>query len=121
MRTPLHRSQMGHVPGARLAEQAGIARISNASNLGKRFRDSTRLAALDWIMSEFGFAFSASIVVSPTPPPRASPARLATAPGRPTSARRWPSQAFPDKAMARSGPRRGAAASSSKRSAPRRP
>src|SRR6476661_6363018 len=38
---------MGHVSGARLAEQAGIARISNASNLGSRFRHDTRLTALD--------------------------------------------------------------------------
>jgi hypothetical protein len=54
-------SQTGHVPGARRAEQAGIARISNASNLGSLFRYHTRLAALDWIMSAFGFAFSALI------------------------------------------------------------
>jgi hypothetical protein len=46
MRTPLHRSQTGHVSGVPLAEQAGIARISNASNLGSRFRH-TRLTALD--------------------------------------------------------------------------
>jgi hypothetical protein len=57
MRTPLHRSQTGDVPGARLGEQAGIARISNASNLGSRFRYPTRLVGLDWIMSAFGFAF----------------------------------------------------------------
>jgi hypothetical protein len=55
-RTPLHRSQTKRVPGARLAEQAGIARIRNASNLGSRFRYHTRLSALDWIMSAFGFA-----------------------------------------------------------------
>src|SRR5207248_6644121 len=61
MRTPLHRSQTGHVPGARLAEQAGIARISNASNLDSRFRYPTRLVGLDWIMSASGFAFSALI------------------------------------------------------------
>jgi hypothetical protein len=32
----LHRSQTKRVPGARPAEQAGIPRISNASNLGSR-------------------------------------------------------------------------------------
>jgi hypothetical protein len=35
----LHRSEPEHVPGARLAEQAGIARIRNAQN----FRNSNSL------------------------------------------------------------------------------
>ena len=100
-RTPLYRSQTGHVPGARRAEQAGIARISNASNLGSGFRYHTHLrrSTGSYRHSVSPFRRRSRLAeqgwfVAARPPYRTT--------RQPASQRRRPSQALADKGMARS-------------------